>query len=74
MPPFLTSLVLLSVLVVLLPLLKTEIQGYLAHKKTPAPLDHHRALGIGLLQGPRGKRFIMSEVPLYCTPKVSNVW
>ena len=27
--------------------------------------DHHRALCIGLLQGPRGKRFFRSEVPLY---------
>ena len=25
--------------------------------------DHHRALGVGLLQGPRGGRFLMSEVP-----------
>jgi hypothetical protein len=27
--------------------------------------DHHKALGIVLLQGPRRKRFLMSEVPLY---------
>ena len=25
------------------------VQGYLAHKKTPIPEDHRRALGIGLL-------------------------
>jgi len=24
------------------------LQGYLAHRKTPTPQDHHRALGIGL--------------------------
>jgi len=45
--------------------LSREIQGYLAHKKTPPPpKDHHRALGIGLLSGPRGERFLMSEVSL----------
>ena len=26
-----------------------ELQGYLAHKKLPLPLDRHRALGTGLL-------------------------
>ena len=41
------------------------LQGYLAHKKQPPPHDHHRALGIVLLQGPRGALFLMSEVPLY---------
>ena len=41
------------------------VQGYLAHKKLPPrPQNHHRALGIGLLQGPRGGQFIMGEVPL----------
>jgi hypothetical protein len=25
------------------------LQGYLAHKKTPTPWDHHKALGTGLL-------------------------
>ena len=41
------------------------LQGYLAHKKnrTP-PKDGHRSLGMVLLQGPRGWRFLMSEVPL----------
>ena len=29
------------------------------------PGDHDRALGIVLLQGPRGALFLMSEVPLY---------
>ena len=31
------------------------------------PQDHHKALGIGILQGPRVGRFLMSEVPLYET-------
>ena len=29
------------------------------------PEDHRRVLGIGLRQGPRGRLFLMSEVPLY---------
>ena len=41
------------------------LQGYLAHKKSPPPQDHHRALDILLLQGPRGALFLMSEVPLW---------
>ena len=41
------------------------IQGYLAHKKLPPPQDHHRALGIWPLQGPRGRCFLMLEVSLY---------
>ena len=41
-----------------------SVQGYLAHKKTPPPLDHHRALGIGLHLGPGGGGVRMSEVPL----------
>ena len=41
-----------------------RVQGYLAHKKPPPPQDFHRALGIVLLQGPKGARFLMSEVPL----------
>ena len=41
------------------------IQGYLAHKKPPPPWDHRRALGIFLLYGPRGGRFLMGEVPRY---------
>ena len=35
------------------------VQGYLAHKKTPSPP------GMGLLQEPRGLRFLISEVPLW---------
>ena len=41
------------------------LQGYLAHKKYPPPQDPPRTLGIGLRYGPRGERFLMSEVPLY---------
>ena len=41
------------------------LQGYLAHKKHPPPQDHHRFLGIGLLQGSTGGGVLMSEVPLY---------
>ena len=38
----------------------SEVQGYLAHKKSP--------LGIVLLEVSRGALFLMSEVPLYpCT-------
>jgi len=37
------------------------LQGYLAYKKTRPPWDFRRALGIGLLWGPRGGRFLMSE-------------
>ena len=43
----------------------SEMQRYLAHKKPPPPWDRHRTLRIFLLQGPRGRRFLMSEVPLY---------
>ena len=40
------------------------VQGYLAHKNRHPPRDSHGALGIGQLKGPRGVRFLMSEVPL----------
>ena len=43
------------------------IQGHLAHTKLTPPYDHRRALGIGPLQGPRRKTFLMSEVPLSLT-------
>jgi hypothetical protein len=43
-----------------------SVLGYLADKKQPPPLGPLiRALGIFLLQGPRGALFLMSEVPLY---------
>ena len=38
--------------------------AHLAHKNPPPLLDHHRALEIVLLQGPRGGQFLMSELPL----------
>ena len=37
------------------------LQGYLAHHETPTPHDPPRTLGIGLQQGPRGVRFLLSE-------------
>jgi hypothetical protein len=40
------------------------LQGYLAYKKPPHPWDHHRALGMRLLYGPRGGRFLSGEVPV----------
>ena len=36
-------------------------------RKTPTLLHHHRSLGMVLLQGPTGWRFLMSEQPLYYT-------
>ena len=36
-------------------------------KEIAPPLGSSWALGIGLLQGARGGRFLMSEVPLYAT-------
>ena len=41
------------------------IQGYLASKKHPPPYDPPRTLGMGLRQGPRGVRFLISKVSLY---------
>ena len=41
-----------------------RIQGYLAWKKPPPPSDHHRSLGMVLLQGPTGWQ-LLSEVLLY---------
>jgi hypothetical protein len=40
------------------------LQGFLALEGTPPPLDHPRTLGTGLMYGPRGLRFHVSEVPL----------
>ena len=39
-----------------------------SHKRLP--LDHHRAPGLHvvLLQGLRGRHFLMSEVPRYAAP------
>ena len=43
------------------------VQGHLAHKQQPPPLDdmYRRVLGIALLQGPKATLFLVSEVPLY---------
>ena len=30
-----------------------------------SPQEQHRTLGIGLLQGPRGRRFLMKDFPRY---------
>ena len=40
------------------------LQGYLAHKKLPPPQDRRRTIGTSLLQSPKGRRFLMREVPL----------
>jgi len=37
-----------------LPLISLRVQGYLAHKNPPPPLDYRTALDIVLLQGPGG--------------------
>ena len=39
---------------------------------SPPLWEHHRALGIVLLQGPRGALCLMSEVPLYGLGKVKR--
>ena len=46
--------------------LKSQVPLYVGFSltRTPPPPDHHKALYIGLLQGPRGVRFLVSEVPL----------
>ena len=44
---------------------QAELQGTSLTRNSPLHHDHHRALGIILLQGLRGARFLMSEVPLY---------
>ena len=45
-------------------LIRGNVQGYLAHKKTPNPLGSSRTPGIGLRWGPKGVLFLMSEVTL----------
>ena len=42
----------------------------LIRKRTP-PYDHHRALGVTVLQDPTGWHFLMSEVPLYIATSVA---
>ena len=34
-------------------------------RKHPNPQEHHRAIGIGLMKGPTGRRFLRSELFLY---------
>ena len=41
-----------------------DYRGTSLIRNRPPPYDHHRALGMVLLQGPRGALFLMSEVPL----------
>ena len=41
----------------------TDVQKYLAYKESRPPQEFLRALGIGLLQGPRGGGVLISEVP-----------
>ncbi len=50
----------------------TPVQGYLAHKKLPSNYDHRRALGMVLLQGPKGGLFLMSEAPLQSSLEVED--
>ena len=39
----------------------------LIRNSPPTPEDHHRTLGIVLLWEPRGRLFLISEVPLHHT-------
>ena len=41
----------------------TPYRGTSLIRNPPPPWDHRRVLGIVLLLGPRGARFLMSEVP-----------
>jgi len=48
--------------------LSSEKKGYRDTsliRNDPPPLGHPKNVGIGLLQGPRGRHFLMSEVSLY---------
>ena len=38
-------------------------------RNSTSPYEHHRALGINMLWGPRRSDFLMSEAPLYITFK-----
>ena len=42
-----------------------EYRGTSFIRKCPPPQDHHRSLGIVLLQRPKGARILVSEVSLY---------
>ena len=41
-----------------------DLQGYIAHKKVPAPQDRRRTKDIGLLLGLKRRRFLVGKVPL----------
>ena len=41
-------------------------------RNSPPPLDYRRALGIILLQGPRGGCFLMGELPLWASYACSS--
>jgi len=49
-----------------------SVREYFIHKEMSTPQDPHRALGIGLLQGPGGGRFI-SDFELGGKGKFINV-
>ena len=42
------------------------LRGTSLIRKRPPPSDLHRTIGIGVLKGPRGGPFLMSEVLLWC--------
>ena len=45
---------------------RDRLQNFLAHQKTPTSLGPpSKTLGVVLLQGPKGVRFLISKVPLY---------
>ena len=45
-------------------MISSVLQGHLADKKTSTPWEYRRTLCKGLQLGPRGLRFLISEVPL----------
>ena len=49
--------------------LEQEYRGTSPIKKRPPPYDPFMTLGMGLQLGPRGERFLTSEVPLYISFK-----
>ena len=44
--------------------------GVPCSQETPSSVDHHRSLGIGLLEGPTWKGILMSQIPLHTDPDV----
>jgi len=43
---------------------ETQYRGTSLIRNSNYPWDHRRVLGIGLLQGPRRRQFLMSKAPL----------